>query len=123
VSANERKVVDLPLEIGQLAENVTVTADAPLLDTATASIGLVVNARQVEYIPLNGRTPLMLAQLSAGVISLTEPGITRPSTTITRQTFRQRRPTRSNELLMDGTPNATRDSRSAYNPPWIRWLN
>jgi hypothetical protein len=39
----------------------------PLLETATASVGQVVNQREVNNLPLNGRNYTFLAQLSAGV--------------------------------------------------------
>ena len=57
--------IDLPitLQIGQLADLVTVTADAPLLQTANAEVGDVIGNREVVQLPLNGRQFLQLAQL------------------------------------------------------------
>src|SRR5262249_44535375 len=63
IGANERVAADITLEIGQAAETVTVSAEAPLLTTSTASTGQVINQQQVENMPINGRTPLVLAQL------------------------------------------------------------
>ena len=56
------------LEVGRIAEAVTVTAPAQLLQTATAEIGDVIETRRVERIPLNGRQFLQLAQLSQAVV-------------------------------------------------------
>ena len=78
VSTGERIGLDISLEVGQLMETVNVSADAPLLETATASTGQVINARQIENMPMNGRTPLVLAQLAFGVVPSSDPRFYRP---------------------------------------------
>ena len=55
------------LQIGQLTDTVTVTADTPLLRTANAEIAEIIDNRQVEQLPLNGRQFIQLAQLTDGV--------------------------------------------------------
>ena len=67
--------LDFALELGALSEEVTVTADAPLLQTTSAEISDVIANREVEQIPLNGRQFLQLAQLSDAVVI--PPGGTR----------------------------------------------
>ena len=57
----------ITLGIATVAESVTVTGEAPLLQTQSASVGQVINEKQIEDLPLNGRTVLSLASLSAGV--------------------------------------------------------
>src|SRR5881628_3576829 len=44
----QEAVVDLTLEVGANAEQVTVTGDAPLVNTTTASVAGLVNERQVK---------------------------------------------------------------------------
>jgi len=118
VSTNERMGLDIQLELGQIAETVTVTAEAPLLSTATASTGQVINARQIELLPMNGRTPLVLAQLAFGVIPTSDPRFYRPFDNAGPSDFAMGgAPSRTNELLIDGAPDATGNSRVAYNPP------
>ena len=56
------------LELGQVTEAVVVTAPAPLLQLTTAEISDVIESRQVDSIPLNGRQFLQLAQLSPAVV-------------------------------------------------------
>src|SRR5450759_1011332 len=68
VSAGDRVSVDIQLQVGQQTESITVTADAPMLDTTTATAGQVINSERVENLPMNGRTPLVLAQLAFGVV-------------------------------------------------------
>jgi len=57
----------ITLGIATVSESVTVTGEAPLLQTQSASVGQVINEKQIEDLPLNGRTVLSLASLSAGV--------------------------------------------------------
>src|SRR5947199_6486444 len=52
----QEAVVELTLEVGANAEQVTVTGDAPLVNTTTASVSGLVNERQVKDLPLNGRS-------------------------------------------------------------------
>lgn len=59
--------VDLHLTVGHEAQTVTVKADATLLQTQDASVGMVVGSREITGLPLNGRNYTLLAQLSPGV--------------------------------------------------------
>jgi hypothetical protein len=47
--------VDIALQVGQTNETVTVAADSLTLDTDSASIGQVIDRKQVNDLPLNGR--------------------------------------------------------------------
>jgi hypothetical protein len=71
------RIVSLEFVLGPegLSENVVVSAQAPLLQTATAEISDVIGQREVVEFPLNGRHFLALAQLSDGVVL--PPGGTR----------------------------------------------
>src|SRR5262249_19882462 len=70
----EHPVIDIKLDVGAVSEAVTVTADSPLIEAANASIGQVITSEEVETMPTNGGTPLMLAQLALGAIPTVEPG-------------------------------------------------
>jgi Carboxypeptidase regulatory-like domain/TonB dependent receptor len=73
-------VQDVRLEIGDISQQVTVRSQAPLIDTATASLGHVIDGRTVQEIPLNGRHLLDLAMLSPGSVSPSQTGFnTTPS--------------------------------------------
>ena len=67
VAVQQRALVDAVLKIGQTTELVTVTGDAPQLQTQDASVGQVIDAKKIVDLPLNGRNFTFLAQLSAGV--------------------------------------------------------
>ncbi len=64
----DRSEVNVQLEIGAVTDNVTVTAAAPLLETASASGGQVIDNRKITDLPLNGRNPLQLMGLATGVL-------------------------------------------------------
>ncbi len=67
VRVGDRLRLDLSMQLGALTEEVTVRSEAPLLDTGSANRGQVINREQVADLPLLGRNPFMLAQLSPGV--------------------------------------------------------
>lgn len=58
--------LDVALEVGASAEQITVTADAALLQATEASRGQVIDNRKIVDLPLNGRDYLQLALLTAG---------------------------------------------------------
>lgn len=59
--------INVPLEVGDLTETVEISAEAPLLATATSDLGEVVNSRTAESLPLNGRNVLQLVGLTPGI--------------------------------------------------------
>jgi outer membrane receptor protein involved in Fe transport len=67
LSTGEKARIDFNLAVGTVSEQVTVTADAPILRAETASLGTVVEHEQVVQLPLNGRTFITLASLAPGV--------------------------------------------------------
>jgi len=60
------RTVDVVLQIGETSESVNIDAEAPLLQTADSTVGDVINNKQIEDLPLNGRDYLQLANLSSG---------------------------------------------------------
>jgi hypothetical protein len=57
----------LTLGLGSVTETVSVQGEQPLLQTQSASVGQVIGEKQIDSLPLNGRSVLSLASLSAGV--------------------------------------------------------
>jgi outer membrane receptor protein involved in Fe transport len=62
--------LDFHLEVGEVGEAVTVTAEAPQVDTRSAMQGMLVDDRRVRDLPLNGRNPIDLVRLIPGVNSV-----------------------------------------------------
>jgi hypothetical protein len=69
LAVGQAAVVDLPLEVGAVAEQVTVTAEAPVVNTTTASISGLVGEKEVKELPLNGRSFDNLITLNPGAIN------------------------------------------------------
>ena len=68
LNVNDRKTINIPLETGAVSESVTVTAEAPLIQT-TPTVGDVVENRRVVELPLNNRNFMQLLTLVPGVTS------------------------------------------------------
>src|SRR5262249_61419638 len=64
--AKELKI-DLTLEPGALSEKVTFTAEVPMIETATATLGGTLQPGTIADLPLNGRNFMNLLQLRPGV--------------------------------------------------------
>jgi Carboxypeptidase regulatory-like domain len=69
INVGQEHSVDIKLEVGNIEENVTVTAGAETINATTAELSTTVNPRQVKDLPLNGRDPLALITLQAGTSS------------------------------------------------------
>jgi hypothetical protein len=66
LDAGSRLRQDFTMVLGQNSESVQVTGTPPALETDNATLSSVVNERQVQDLPLNGRNFIQLAQLAAG---------------------------------------------------------
>ncbi len=64
----EKLNLPITVEVGQVTESVTVVGEQELVQTATASRGLVFDPIKMQEIPLNGRQAFMLLRLSPGVM-------------------------------------------------------
>jgi len=73
LQVNQNAQINVVLEVGQLAESVQVVGETPLVDTAGATLGQVIENRRIQQLPLNGRSALALTLLTAGVISNAGP--------------------------------------------------
>jgi hypothetical protein len=60
--------IDAQLEVGDTSQTIQVIEQTPLLQTQEATLGQVVEGRQVQDMPLNGRNVLNLVALVPGVV-------------------------------------------------------
>ena len=67
----DRLEVNFSLAIGATSTEVTVAAQAPLLESETSSLGQVIQEKTVTDLPLNGRSFIQLATLTAGTLPST----------------------------------------------------
>jgi hypothetical protein len=114
--------VDMPLEVGGTQETVTVTAEIPRLDTETANLGQVVDAKRIAELPLVHGDPYTLISLSPGVTYTGSARLDRPfePTHIVGYAIDGTRGNRS-DLTIDGVPStATANANeviASYVPP------
>src|SRR5437867_4375321 len=52
----QEAVVNLTLDVGDLAEKITVTEDIPIVNTTLSSVSGLINQQQIKDMPLNGRS-------------------------------------------------------------------
>jgi hypothetical protein len=69
IQVQDRVRLDFVLELGQITETVNVSAEAPLIETDSASTGAVVDTQKITQLPLNGRDWLRLGRMAPGVVS------------------------------------------------------
>jgi hypothetical protein len=60
--------INLALTLGTATEVVTVQSNTPLIQAETASLGTVIDQRQTNEIPLNGRNAMNLVALAPSVV-------------------------------------------------------
>lgn len=117
ISTQTFVTLDVTLEVGTLEETITVTADAPLIETSNASHADVLDAKTLETLPSVGRNIFLMAvtvptvqssgdthwnrmqdQTGASALSMGGGGV------------------RSNNYLLDGFPVTDLQNRSSTNP-------
>src|SRR5215510_6754047 len=115
LQVNQRAQIDLELQVGEVGETVRIEGTAPLLESQSSVLGSVIQERQAQDLPLNGRNFVQLAILSPGVsgtgfgmkgtiMSGTRPDDLRPGTELFVNGNRES----SNNYLYDGIDNNDR---------------
>ena len=111
---------DITLTVGSATQEVRVTADAPLIETASATSGQVLTAQEVEDLPDNGRSPLGLAKSMEGVVAKQKNSVVqaRPFDNSAASDYSLGGGnSQSNEYLLNGVPNMQNSSRlPGYSP-------
>ncbi len=69
LNSGTRPKIDFALKAGVISEAVSVTAAAPLVNATTTDLGVVIDQKKVESLPLNGRNYQQLVGLQAGVVN------------------------------------------------------
>lgn len=71
LNLQQRLSVPVSLKTGEVSQSVVVTTAPPLLQTEEGSVGQVINTRQIDNTPLNGRNWVFMAQLTPGAVGST----------------------------------------------------
>ena len=86
IDAGREYPLNAQLEVGQVVEQVVVTAGAEVINGSNGELSMTISREQIRELPLNGRNPLALASLAPGAGPTTDAinGQRSSSTTITR---------------------------------------
>ena len=68
VTVGGKTPLDVRLAVGGASGTVTVTSEAPVVETNLSSVSTTINSRAIENLPVNGRNYLDFATLTPGVI-------------------------------------------------------
>ena len=122
VRVTETVEVPVIMELGAVTETVQVTAETPLLNTADASQGTVVEDIAVTELPLLGGNPVEFALLDPATMNETDMREHRASmTNADSQWSSMGGGAFNNEFQIDGVSNTFADgtghARVAFNPP------
>jgi hypothetical protein len=121
VRVGDRVEVDIQLAIGDIAEQVEVKADTPLLSTADATLGQVVDERRVLELPLFSGNAMEFELMAPGAVNTTDMRLRKaPFNNAPSQFSTDGGGTYNNEFTIDGVPNTFSDStqvRVAFSPP------
>ncbi len=108
LEVNQRLRVDIRMDIGNVSESISVTAEIPRVQTEDSSLGAVVERKRIEELPLNGRHVFNLVKIVPGVQPRndTMDGFAE----ISNQSFSQIRinggPAYGNQFFLDGAVNS-----------------
>jgi hypothetical protein len=64
---NDRVELNLTMEVGAVGQRVEVVGETPLLQTATASLGQVIDRRRIQELPLIHGNPMAVLELTPGL--------------------------------------------------------
>lgn len=116
VNVDDRLTVDFQLEVGTDAQQVTVVADAELVERGSVSTGTVVSQREIGELPLSEGAAYSLATQAPGVLYTGNPQATGPTANGNLALFRTNGGG-SNQITLDGSPNLGFDGSVAFTPP------
>jgi hypothetical protein len=109
--------LDFKMEVGALEDTVEVTAESPVLQTETVTVGEVVSGNTVQSLPLNGRNPGQLALLLTGTMTVNPAGFTNIGAINQNRPYVNGHREQVNNYTLDGLDvNETIDNRVSYQP-------
>jgi carboxypeptidase family protein/TonB-dependent receptor-like protein len=70
LAVGQRADLKLAMKVGAVTERVTVTEEAPVVNTSNSSVSGVVEEKRIQELPLNGRDFSQLPMVEAGVFAM-----------------------------------------------------
>ena len=118
VRVGDKLTLDLALEVGEVAETVNIVSETPLLQSATATSGQVIDRRRIAELPLSDGNPFALSRLAPGIIYTGDLKFSRPFDNLGTSSVVSNGAPGGNEFTLDGSPNTeSRGPRVAFVPP------
>jgi hypothetical protein len=118
VRVGDKLTLDLTLEVGEVAETVNVISETPLLESATATAGQVIDRRRISELPLSDGNPFALSRLAQGITYTGDLKFSRPFDNLGTSSVVANGAPGGNEFTLDGSPNTeSRGPRVAFVPP------
>ncbi|MDX2269530.1 MAG: TonB-dependent receptor [Bryobacter sp.] len=95
--------IDIGLQVGDVNQSIQVTEEVPLIETATASQGTVVERQKLIDLPNLGRNPFMMSRLAPAIQQVGNPAYSRmQDQSGSSQIVINGGPSRGNNYLIDG---------------------
>lgn len=117
IGAQQFVTLDITLEVGTVAETITVTADAPLIETSNASHAEVLDSKTLEALPSVGRNVFLMAVTVPTVQSSGDTHWNRMQDQSGASTLSVGGGgVRANNYLLDGFPITDLANRASTNP-------
>ncbi|HUO31432.1 MAG TPA: carboxypeptidase-like regulatory domain-containing protein, partial [Bryobacteraceae bacterium] len=117
VGTQEYVLVDVKLDVGAVTESVLVEAEVPLIESANASQGQVLDNQKLSDLPNLGRNPFMMSKLSQNVVQVGPPAYNRmEDQSGSSMISLAGGPVRGNNYLLDGIPITDANNRAIIIP-------
>jgi hypothetical protein len=117
IRVDDRVTLPFVLEVGRVEEQVSVTAESPLLELASASSGQVIDEKRISLLPLSDGNPFVLSRFVPGVAYTGELLFSRPFDNGGSSAITADGASGGNEFSLDGSPNMANGRRVAFIPP------
>ena len=121
VRVNDTVELNTELQVGNVSESVEVTAETPLLQTAEATLGQVVDERRIAELPLFAGNAMDLVHLAPGTVNGTDMRLRKaPFNNAPSQFSTDGSGVYGNAFTIDGVSNVYSDGTSprvAFSPP------
>lgn len=116
LQVSSRADIHVQLQLGTQAESISVTAEAPLLDTSAVSSGRVMDNKSLMDLPVLGNSAILLVKLTPGI---QVPGVNNYlglHSNVGASEYSANGNVGGNEWQIDGVPDTGNSRRAAYLP-------
>jgi hypothetical protein len=113
---SSRLEIDVKMELGGVSETVSVTAEAPLLETNAVTQGRVLDNKSVMELPVMGNSAITLVRMTPGMQTGGVVNYLAPHSNIGGSDYQTGGNVGGNAWTLDGSPNAGPSRRLAYLP-------